>query len=324
MAARPLRRAGLLAALALAVTTLPVTSAAAPAAPSAVVVAARWTPVPSYRIAATDEPVTYRNGCHAWRPVTRPQACTIVNRSADRTVLLFGDSHAAHWYAAVRKAAVAHDWRMLYLTKSSCPAADVAVRGYQLTIDYPQCSTWRRRALPALAESRWGTVDVAVVSDWDFHTVLSSPRGRRLTPAQKVTAWESGTRRTLRAILRGVPHVVLLRDSPDLPGSASTARACYRQNGLAAQRKCGAPVGRALKGSIWRAEQRAAASFPGRVTVVDLTTPTCRDGWCGPIDKPYLAFKDDNHWTQTYVRAHFRAPVDALLTTAMERVHPTA
>ena len=57
--------------------------------------------------------------------------------------------------------------------------------------------------------------------------------------------------------------------------------------------------------------------------VVDLTTPTCPGGWCGPIDKPYLMFKDDNHWTQTYMRAHFSAPVDALLA-AMDRASAPA
>jgi hypothetical protein len=282
-------------------------------------VAAGWTPVPSYAVAAHDEPVTYRNGCHAWRPVTRPRACTILNPTAGRTVLLFGDSHAAHWYAAVRTAARAHDWHMLYLTKSSCPAADVAVRGYRMTTDYPQCSTWRSRALKAIAARRWGQVDVAVVSNWHVHTVLSSPHGHRLTAGQRVAAWEAGMRRTLRAILRGARQVLLLRDSPDLPGDAATARTCYARNGLAAQRRCGATTATALRAGIWKAEQRAAASFAGRVSAVDLTTPTCPDRWCGPISGPYLAFKDDNHWTQTYVRAHFSAPVDRELQAAMAR-----
>jgi hypothetical protein len=320
------RDVGLLVALGLVVTTLPATppvAAAGARAGGAVLAGATWQPVPSYAKAAHDEPVTYRNGCHAWRPVTHPKACTIVNASAPRTVLLFGDSHAAHWYGAVRAAAVARGWRMLYLTKSSCPAADVPVRGYKVGSSYPQCSIWRRRALPALAESRWGAVDVAVVSDWHFHTVLSSPHGRRLSPARKAVAWEAGMRRTLRALLRGVPQVVLLRDSPDLPGDAATARACFRRHGLAAQKRCGAPATSALKGLIWAAEKRAAASFGGRVTVVDLTKATCTGGWCGPIDKPYLAFKDDNHWTQTYMRAHFTKPVGALLDAAMRKARPT-
>ena len=63
-------------------------------------------PVPSYAAARADEPVTYRNGCHAGRTVTKPRPCTVRARAAaSRTVLLFGDSHAAHWHAAVLSAA---------------------------------------------------------------------------------------------------------------------------------------------------------------------------------------------------------------------------
>ena len=310
--------AALLASIVSPAAVLPVASSLATVGPMPRATHA-WKPIPSYAVAAHDEPVTYRNGCHAWRSVTHPRACTIVHARAGRTVLLFGDSHAAHWYAAVRAAAQQQRWRMLYLTKSSCPAADVAVRGYKLTSDYPQCSTWRGRALRHLAANRWGRVDVAVLSNWHFHTVLSSPHGERLTGHRKVDAWEAGMRRTLASVLRGASQVVLLRDSPDLPGDATTARACYRRWGKAAQRRCGAPVSRALRVRMWNAERRAAAAFPGRVVTVDLTTSTCRGGWCGPIDGPYLAFKDDNHWTQTYMSAHFAAPVEALLTGAMGR-----
>lgn len=309
-------RAALLLTVALAAAGLPAASAAAPAAP---VVGSAWTPVPSYSVAAHDEPVTYRNGCHASRVVTTPRACTFANASGARTVMLFGDSHAAHWHAAVLSTAKAHKWRMLTLTKSSCPAADINVQIYKTAAPYPQCSAWRKKALPAIAASRWGKVDVAVVSDWHFHKVLSSPRGHRLLGATKRAAWEAGMRRTLRTMLKGVRQIVLLRDSPDLPGDADSARACYARNGLAAQRRCGTTTAKALRAGVWKAEKRAAASFPGRVTVVDLTTPTCPRGWCGPIDVPYLAFKDDNHWTQTYVRAHFSAPVNSLVRAAMAR-----
>jgi hypothetical protein len=306
-------------ALTLAVATLPTTSTAAPAsAPSAVVVPT-WKPVPSYAAAARDEPVTYRNGCHAPGSVTKPKPCTFGVKSGSRTVLLLGDSHAAHWHAAVLGSARSHGWRMRTLTKSGCPAADVPVRRYRSTSAYPECQKWRARALTGLASSRWGKVDVVVLSNWHFHAVLSSVRGSKLSASAKAAAWESGMRRTLSRMLAGVRQVVILRDSPDLPGSIAGAKACFKRHGLAAQTRCGGPTSRTLKADIWTAERRAAASFPGRVVAVDLTTPTCGGGWCGPIDKPYLMFKDDNHWTQTYMRAHFSAPVDRAISAAMNR-----
>ena len=291
--------------------------------PSALPAATVWTPIPSYAVAAHDEPITYSNGCHAWRAVVTPRLCTIVNPTAQRRVLLFGDSHAAHWYSAVLASAKAHGWRMFYLTKSSCPATDVSVKVYKQTASYPQCPAWRHRVFTALAHNAWGKVDVTVVSNWNFHQVVSAS-GRRLTGAALTAAWEAGMRRTLTALLRSSRQVVLLRDSPDLPGDASQARACFARWRQAAQTRCGAPKSRALNSALWAAEARAAASFPGRVQRVDLTTGVCPASWCGPIDGRYLRFKDDNHWTQTYMLAHFAPLVDTLLVPAMRRANPVA
>jgi hypothetical protein len=304
------------AAVALAVPAgAPASAAVAPEAVAAL--RAAWSPIPSYAVAAHDEPVTYRNGCHAARLTVVPKACTFAKKTATRTVMLFGDSHANHWYGAVLAAASQHGWRMLFLTKSSCPAADVAVLRYTQSPPYPQCSTWRSRALPMIAAQKWGHVDVAVISNWHFHSVLSRPGGRLVTGSQKAVVWEAGMRRTLAAVLKGAGRVVLLRDSPDLPGDAASARACYARWRQAAQTKCGTRISRALNSAIWAAERRAAAAFPGKVATVDLSTPFCRRGWCGPLDGRYLAFKDDNHWTQTYMRVHFAPLINRELVAAM-------
>ena len=219
------RAAGLLAVVALVMAAVPISPALAPTSGPAVAPAALvstvWKPIPSYRVAAHDEPAPYRDGCHAARAVTVPRACVIVHPRAAATVLLFGDSHAAHWYGAVRAAAVARGWRLLYLTKSSCPAADVAVRGYKMTVPYPQCSTWRGRALTGIAENRWGRVDVAVLSNWHFHTVLSSPRGTVVRGADKVRRWEAGMRRTLAGVLLGAVWSPCV--GPTLGGAISLA-----------------------------------------------------------------------------------------------------
>ncbi|MBI1378897.1 MAG: hypothetical protein GC157_15675 [Frankiales bacterium] len=313
-------------------TALPAASAAAPplaapagataalrpgaASPAALPAATAWTPIPSYAYAVHDEPVTYRNGCHARVSVTVPHPCTFTHPNGAKTVLLFGDSHAAHWHAAVLQTAWKHGWRMLTMTKSGCPAPDVLVRRYKASASYYQCPVWRRAALAGLAAQRWGRIDLVVVSSWNFHQVISS-HGTLVTGATRTHMWEMGWRRTLAQLLRKAKHVVILRDSPDLPGDATTAQACYRRWGLAAQTRCGAPKSRATSTALWRAERAAAQAFPGRVTAVDLTSATCPNDWCGPIDKPYLRFKDDNHWNQTYMKAHFTAPVDQALNTAM-------
>jgi hypothetical protein len=81
-------------------------------------------------------------------------------------------------------------------------------------------------------------------------------------------------------------------------------------------RRCGTSAQRALSATLWRAEREAAARFRN-VTAVDLSTPYCEGGFCSPVDGRHLAFKDDNHFNQTYMRWHFRPLLRPILRTAM-------
>jgi SGNH domain (fused to AT3 domains) len=311
--------AAALTSFALALTGLP---GAATAATPAVVIAPTWTPIPSYYAAKTDEPITYANGCHVKGSVTTPKVCTFTP-GGGRTVMLFGDSHANHWFGAVLNAAKVGGWKFKTMTKSGCPAVTVSVRRYKSSNYYPECNTWRARALSGLKNVSYGKIDVLVMSSWHFHQVLTSTYGTNLYGPDKAAKWKKGMYDTLLTALQGVKQIVILRDSPDLPGDMLQAQACYAAYGQAAQTKCGTTLAKATSASIWNAERAAVAALPAdkraRVKTVDLTSPTCAGGWCGPIDGPYLAFKDDNHWTQTWVKARMNKPVYTEVKAAMLR-----
>ena len=306
--------AAALTSFAIALTAIP---GAATAATPGLVIAPTWTPIPTYSVAKHDEPITYANGCHVKGVVTTPKVCTFAS-TGTRTVMLFGDSHANHWFGAVLNAARVGKWKMKTMTKSGCPAVKVSVRRYKSSGYYPECNTWRAKALAGLAKGTYGRVDVLVISSWHFHQVVGST-GRNLTGAAKYARWQLGMKDTLTTALKGVKQIVILRDSPDLPGDMLQAQACYARWGLAAKTKCGTTLAKATSAGIWAAEKKAAAAFGGRVVTVDLTTPTCPNSWCGPIDGPYLAFKDDNHWTQTWVKARMNKPVYAQVKAAILR-----
>jgi hypothetical protein len=126
-------------------------------------------------------------------------------------------------------------------------------------------------------------------------------------------------RRTLASLLVGAPQVVLLRDSPQMPFLADTAKACYARYGIRAGRACGTTKAKALNPATWSAELAAAATYPGRVAAYDLTSATCSPTWCGPVVRPYLMFKDDNHWNQTFMKAHFAPLLRPIIEAAMAR-----
>jgi hypothetical protein len=330
------RTAAFLVCAAIALAAAPATAQPSPRAPSAPATPGTrpappppppqlptvWHTIPSAAKAAHDAPITYTDGCHAAGYVTVPKPCTFGNPHGARTILLFGDSHAAHWHAAVIASAAAHGWRVLTLTKSSCPAASVYVRRYKQPSTYAECSTWRTAALAKLRAHAWGRIDVVVVSNWHFHQVLSSVQGHVLTGTARAAAWQAGMRRTLASLLVAAPQVVLLRDSPQMPFLADAAKACYARYGTRASRACGTTKARALNPATWRAELAAAANYPGRVAAYDLTSATCSPTWCGPVIRPYLMFKDDNHWNQTFMKVHFAPLLRPLVEAAMARANP--
>jgi hypothetical protein len=314
--------------VAVAAALLPLTSPGAAGAPAATddrttATASTWSPIPSYADARVDHPAIYFNGCNAAREVLTPKVCTMANPSASRTVLLFGDSHAAQWYSAVEGAARAQGWRFRTLTKSGCSPLAMPISRYKESAAYSECGTWRSRALNGLASGAYGRIDVLVISSWQFHGVLPSwSGGTKLTGAAKTYRWEQALRTTISKALGSATQVVVLRDSPQLPGDKPWAQRCFVRWQQWAGVHCGQASSKALLSSIWAAERRAVNAYPGRAVAADLTTAQCPSSWCGPLLGRYLLFKDDNHWTQTHVRVHLTAPVRQVLVAAMSRATP--
>ncbi len=272
--------------------------------------------IPSVPNAIHDEPPIYYNGCHSWPPHTEPRACTYAHAKSRKTVMLFGDSHAAHWFGAVEGIAKGQGWRMLSLTKSSCPAADVFVRRYRVSSFHTSCRPWRKNVFAKMRHHGYGKLDVVVVSNWHFHQVLNRAYGSTVRGEQRVQLWKRGMKRTLTVLTRNAGQVVLLRDSPQLPGGMNGYWNCIAAH-QETPRRCGTTVGKALSKSLWQAEQQVAARFP-TVRTVDLSTPFCKGGFCSPVDGNHLAFKDDNHFNQTYMHWHFQPLLRPILKDAME------
>lgn len=241
-----------------------------------------------------DEPVVYRNGCHAGRTVTTARTCVYGDRHGSRTMVVFGDSHVAEWFGALSRAAKAEHVTLYWLTKSACPAVDVSVRVWRGDARYPECDTWRRAALRLVREL---SPDLVVTASYSFHQVLDRSSGRKLHGKQRAQQWRRGVTRTLAALSGSTERVVMLRDTPrqrvDVP-------VCLVQHRLR-QGPCRTRTAWALPSRLWNVERAAARAFPA-VETVDLSTRMCGRVWCRPLDGRVLRYRDDSHLTDTYSR----------------------
>lgn len=265
--------------------------------------------------ALRERPIIYDNGCHQWRPSKNPVACIYGHTKKPRgTVMLFGDSHAAHWFNVVNAAAKRQKWKMLSVTKSSCPANSLFVRRYRQHQPYGECKAWRQRVFRKLAHGELGTVDAVVMSSWDFHQVLDRNK-RVLTGKTRAAQWQAGTEATLRRLTKHVGTVYVLRDSPQLPGGTLGFQRCVRGN-VNNPARCGTTVKRAFSKSTWNAERRAITKFEARgAQALDWTSELCPDGFCNPVINRRLFLQDDNHLAQPFAKSRWTGRMAELLAS---------
>jgi len=243
---------------------------------------------PSLAGAANDEAVLYRDGCHVGPPTVTVPTCDFADTSSSTTVVLFGDSHAAQWFPALEAISVQERWRLVSITKSSCPAADVSVYNAYLNRTYTECDAWRTRALETIRAIHPALVVMSNRRDYGAATVPDDS-------ASFVPAWERGMATTLGQLRRSAAHVVFLEDTPHVTVSIPTCLS----TGVATLAACQpTPADADYDPARKQADRRAATS--AGVDLVDPTPWFCTTRGCPAVVGDILVYRDQEHMTVVY------------------------
>ncbi|WP_130011192.1 acyltransferase family protein [Serinicoccus sediminis] len=229
-----------------------------------------------------DVPVLEPEDCFVTLTGTRVGVCEGGDPDGELTVALIGDSHAGMWMTAMDAIGRDRGWRVIAMTKSSCPPArGLVVERSGQAGDYRQCTRWQRRLDDALVRE---SPDVVLLSSASYGTTgdekVAAGLGARVDMLQ-----EEGMR---PALVRDVPRApfdvpaCLLENEDDVPRCAFD-----RERGLATSGT----------GHDLLARQR-----PG-LPVVDLTDAVCPGRTCSPIVGEVVVWRDSNHLSATYVRS---------------------
>ncbi|WP_406413538.1 acyltransferase [Streptomyces halstedii] len=230
----------------------------------------------------------YRDGCHVDYAATRTRPCVYGDRTSSRTVVLFGDSHAAQWFPALRRLATTRGWKLVSLTKASCKAARVTlVRGHK---PYAACDAWRSDAMARIRALRPALV-----------VVSSSDAGEPASPAaDPVRQWTTGFESTFRELGASGARVAALLDTPWPRGDPVD---CAARNSLRL-RACAHRLPDAVRDPARGHAVRAAASTTG-TTVIDPTSWLCvpRTGVCPVVVGDTAVYRDESHLSEAYAEA---------------------
>ena len=229
-----------------------------------------------------DLPVEEPEDCFVGLRGTTVEVCRAGDPDGTVTVALTGDSHAAMWITALDEIGRERGWRILALTKSSCPPAPgITVPLSGQPGGYRQCHDYQDEVGPRLVE-----LDPDVV-------LLSSARYGQVN-RQELAGAMAARVDALRAagIVPG-----LVRDVPRPPFDVPECLVSNRED----VPRCAFPREQAVADSGTGQDElvRLRPALP----VVDLTDAVCPGETCSPVVGDVVVWRDSNHLSATYVRS---------------------
>ncbi|UTI62694.1 hypothetical protein NBH00_15145 [Paraconexibacter antarcticus] len=209
---------------------------------------------------------------------------------ATRTVALLGDSHAAHWRAALDTVLEAHHWRAISIQRAGCP----------LTLAHPnlpgrtrqaRCMQWNRAVLRWIAAHP----EVSVVFTSQHRGTALPARPGQSPGAARLEGYELAWTKLL---LHGVRHIVVIRDTPRNSGRTIPCIEHAVAAGQVPGQVCALTQAYALPPDPSVLAAKALGST--QVQVADLATFFCRRRMCPPVTGGALILRDVSHMTTTY------------------------
>jgi len=150
-----------------------------------------------------EKPDVYGDGCHVNYGETKSGYCTYGEKESSKTIVLYGDSHAAQWFPTLEKMANERGFKLVSLTKSACPAVD-AKRPDQGAFKQVHCTKWRENSIKRIAEIQPLAV---ITSSFQYFTPDNSSISR-------TQWWNEGQRKLLKGLRGSTNNLIYIGDTP--------------------------------------------------------------------------------------------------------------
>ena len=241
--------------------------------------------------ARADRGSSYYEGCMVGIPGTNSNRCLYGDRHGDKTLVLFGDSHAMQYFPTVEEMVTLRHWRLIVLTKAECPPEELEVKSMIEDREYSQCDEWRQSALERIET---GDENTTVIMSGDTEYIPYGPEGEELTGDAAAEAMEAGYLRTLNRIQAAGIRTVVIRDNPT---STEDVPSCVSED-ITHLARCAFP-----RRVEWDREYdvRAAERSP-KTHLVSFIADICPGELCRAVIGNALTYRDKDHLTATFAR----------------------
>jgi len=221
-------------------------------------------------------PVIYKDGCHLDFTLSQPKSqCLFGDLTSTVEVVLTGDSHAAQWFNAVEEAALKNHWKLLVLTKSSCPAVLMATK--RNGVADTSCAAWQKYVAARIAAEKPARVIITNYSENAYPLVASGDYSQ---------IYSRGEAKFIHAL--GLPQssIYFIEDTP--APHRSMPECLSQHSGKVSA--CNFPLHRSVATLATRDLVKASG-----VHYLDVTGELCPGGACQALYKGINTYRDGSH-----------------------------
>lgn len=176
------------------------------------------------------KPKINEDGCHIHIRQTVSPRCEYGDTSSKQTIVLYGDSHAAQWFPALDMIGKKRGIKIVSLTKSACPSAEV-IKELSSQYDVKDCQAFRDSSVARINEIK--PLAVILTGMQPFTAPYSDESAR--------SWWLAGETKVFNRIKSATQFPIYLTDTPlpqvDIPDCLVAGRgaACDTAKPIAAE-----------------------------------------------------------------------------------------
>lgn len=234
-----------------------------------------------YTEARSDLPFFYRDGCDDWYHSDELKPCSYGSQSAPKTVVLMGDSIGAQWFPTLTRIFDPADWKIIVLTKSSCPMVDEPFFYKRIGRDFTECSVWRDKAISWLSNQKPDIIFLGSAASYPF-------------TEQQLT---SGTLRILKELSPNASEVYIIEANPVLGFNGPECLMQYQQ---ATPRKCSNKKnGKGQYAHVANILKPATSKYEN-THWLETATFVCPKNNCMAEQDGVVVFRDSQHLTASF------------------------
>ena len=236
-----------------------------------------------YARAAGDMPIIYQHNCDDWYQSAELKPCIYGKNDAPKTVVLLGDSIGAQWFPTLTEMHDPAQWKIVVLTKSSCPMVDEPFFYQRIGREYTECSTWRNDAIAWLQTQK---VD---------RLFLGSAASIGFTDEQ----WTDGTRRLLKRLAPRTKAMYLIEANPRLGFHGPDCLSKHRSQAID-DHTCEGTADNTAYSHVARLLKSVTDEPVLKTFWIGTEELVCPGGRCKAIQGKVVVFRDSQHLTGSF------------------------